>query len=1239
MAWQWASCLALAAGCTISAARASDLAFSDPARLPPPPPGAVGFPSREPDLDVQPGFRKPPPGYGEVAFYWWLGDPLARERLKWQMDQLKGKGVSGLQVNYAHSDSGGRSYGLTFTNDPPLFSEAWWDLYGWFLQEAKKRGMAVSLSDYTLGVGQGWRVDEILKEFPTIRGAVLEHTSRDFVGGQELTWEVPENTVSLTAYRTRDKVLEAGSGANLLPNLKGRILCWLAPEGNWRVIAVAARVNPYSLDPMHPLSGREYIKKFFQPFEDRNPGEAGKGLNFFFSDELDFGVHGNLWNSFFAGEFRRRKGYDLLPELAALFVDIGPRTPKIRMDYSDVLVSLEEENFFRPCFEWHYQRGMLFGCDHGGRGKEITEFGDYFRTQRWMTGTGNDQPHLAADLIKNKVNSSIVHLYERPRVWLEGFYGSGWGTSSAQLADATFRNFAHGHNLLTLHGLYYSTHGGWWEWAPPCNHFRMPYWRHMGEFLHCVERLSYLMSQGTHQCDVAVLYPVAPKEAGMKGSESVTTAFNVGSHLYRQGIDFDFLDFESLARARIEDRELRVAGEQYRALVLPAMQAVRFSTLQKAAEFFRAGGLVIAVGDLPLASERVGRDDPELDALVKEVFGLTARESAGERKLNRHSTGGVGAFVPSQEQAADLVNHAVPRDFACSAAQANGDQPAVMHRKAGAREIYLVYGAPEGSEGSFRTTGKIELWDPWTGKSRSLAALAQTKDSTRLRMPLTEKEVQLIVFSPGQATTETNGTRPDTADLVVKLEGQWDFELEPTMDNRFGDFRWPPSCEYLGAEARRFRYADETVEDPGWQDPAFDDSQWPEVTASFGPKFWKLGPLPETVDVAALEARLLGLSAVDPAVPIEIGNRKFSWQPYSFSWRWGIENDPGHQGYHGLKGQVHDEFIGLGKLARTATGTDYVKEDAGSRYYLWTSIAAGRGFDGVSVAGGMTPGAAWLNHQPLPAVPCPVRVVQGSNPLLLRYDKPSRGYFVVESGQPPSRTNAPHNMAMSWYARSDVQYFDTRPQAAHPAGWYRFVSPPGFRSMKLAARGKIQAWADGKPMKVSAGRKLPDGSVEYSAATSTAIRNPATVALRIQQDRGCYAGAALPEPVKLNCARGKIELGDWSAMGVLKFYSGGAWYRKNVNLKASSRLDRVTLDLGDLAATAEVRINGKPAGIRVAPPWRFDITDLVKNGDNRVEVLICSALGGHYSTIPTRYPGLATSGLLGPVKIVRTSSR
>src|SRR5580765_257233 len=94
--------------------------------------GPAGYPSRAADLDVLPGFRNPPPGYGEVGFYWWVGDPLTKERLTWQLDQLRDRGITALQVNYAHTDRGGQSWGLTMASDPPLFSPHWWEIFSWF---------------------------------------------------------------------------------------------------------------------------------------------------------------------------------------------------------------------------------------------------------------------------------------------------------------------------------------------------------------------------------------------------------------------------------------------------------------------------------------------------------------------------------------------------------------------------------------------------------------------------------------------------------------------------------------------------------------------------------------------------------------------------------------------------------------------------------------------------------------------------------------------------------------------------------------------------------------------------------------------------------------------------------------------------------------------------------------------------------------------------------------------------
>ncbi|MEI7899829.1 MAG: hypothetical protein WCK89_06220 [bacterium] len=97
---------------------AGDLGFSDPAKVPSVPAWAVGQANRAPDLNVLPGFQKPPPGFGTVPFYWWLGDPLTKERIGWQLEQMAGMAVSGIQINYAHSDQGGRSAEVRVNGQP-----------------------------------------------------------------------------------------------------------------------------------------------------------------------------------------------------------------------------------------------------------------------------------------------------------------------------------------------------------------------------------------------------------------------------------------------------------------------------------------------------------------------------------------------------------------------------------------------------------------------------------------------------------------------------------------------------------------------------------------------------------------------------------------------------------------------------------------------------------------------------------------------------------------------------------------------------------------------------------------------------------------------------------------------------------------------------------------------------------------------------------------------------------------
>jgi hypothetical protein len=97
-----------------------------------------------------------------------------------------------------------------------------------------------------------------------------------------------------------------------------------------------------------------------------------------------------------------------------------------------------------------------------------------------------------------------------------------------------------------------------------------------------------------------------------------------------------------------------------------------------------------------------------------------------------------------------------------------------------------------------------------------------------------------------------------------------------------------------------------------------------------------------------------------------------------------------------------------------------------------------------------------------------------------------------------------------------------------------------------------------------------------------------------------------------------------------------AVYRRSVTLE-EKYVDRpLVLDLGRVAATAEVHVNGQKAGQVISPPWEVPVGDLVREGKNTIEIRVANTLANHYETYtPTSYvfDGQTLSGLLGPVRL------
>lgn len=117
----------------------------------------------------------------------------------------------------------------------------------------------------------------------------------------------------------------------------------------------------------------------------------------------------------------------------------------------------------------------------------------------------------------------------------------------------------------------------------------------------------------------------------------------------------------------------------------------------------------------------------------------------------------------------------------------------------------------------------------------------------------------------------------------------------------------------------------------------------------------------------------------------------------------------------------------------------------------------------------------------------------------------------------------------------------------------------------------------------------------------------------------------------------------------IKYYSGTAFYNNTFQLDKNLENENITIDLGALTAMAKVTVNGKYAGGVWTAPYRLDITDLVKEGENQLKIEVVNTWVNRiigdmklpaeerqtwapHLPYTSRSP-LQASGLFGPVKV------
>jgi hypothetical protein len=109
-----------------------------------------------------------------------------------------------------------------------------------------------------------------------------------------------------------------------------------------------------------------------------------------------------------------------------------------------------------------------------------------------------------------------------------------------------------------------------------------------------------------------------------------------------------------------------------------------------------------------------------------------------------------------------------------------------------------------------------------------------------------------------------------------------------------------------------------------------------------------------------------------------------------------------------------------------------------------------------------------------------------------------------------------------------------------------------------------------------------------------------------------------------------LELGSWKKQGY-PFYAAGVDYKQKFNVNHPDGRYLVELDKW-YGSVVEVIVNGGSSGYIAYKPWQYDVTDLIKQGTNTIEVVVIgtlkNTLGPHHAGtgFGSAWPGMFQQG-------------
>ena len=708
-------------------------------------------------------FQDPPADARPMMRWWWFGPAVVKPELKKELETMQGAGIGGVEIQPV--------YPLMLDNEATgiknlqYLSPEFLDDVSFANTTARALGLRVDIT-----LGSGWPYGGPKTTLALAAGR-LKVVAVPVTGGKVEKPPLAEGDSFIAAFAVAgtEKSFDPASAKRLdlagdsisTSENAGTALCFISSHTRQMVKRPAAGAEGFVLDHFSRAAINEHLADVATPlvnaFGDHPPYSV-------FSDSLE--VYDSDWTAELPAEFLKRRGYDLIPHLPELLAGGTPQADAVRHDWGKTLSDLIRENYLAPL--------TSFAEAHHSR----------FRSQTY----GQPAVTLADQAVANlpegegpqwrtfsytRWASSANHLYGRNITSAETWtwlHSPAFRATPLDMKAEADRMFLLGVNQFVGHGYPYSPPAagepGWSLYAAAVFNSHNPWFPVMPDITKYLQRVSWLLRQGTPANDIAILLPEDDAQAAFTpGHDSVTDEMrkritpSIMAAILDSGYNVDYIDAATIDKLGVIP---------YPVLFLPPTTRIPLQTYKKIESFAASSGKVIAMDSLPTLAPGLmeQNDSAEIAAVSERLF-----------KADGHR----GMFIASTAELADVLHAALPPDVQM-AGQIEG--LGFLHRKLSGLDVYFMANTgnrPIDGTIQFRSTRAfIDAWDPDTGK------LLQATQAGRTPLLLAPYESRIFVLhdtneSKSASSSELSPRGPQVVDeQLADLSGGWTIRFGPS---------------------------------------------------------------------------------------------------------------------------------------------------------------------------------------------------------------------------------------------------------------------------------------------------------------------------------------------------------------------------------------------------------------------------------------------------------------------------